>query len=98
MRKQQFQNEPGQMTINGEKMSWVIRRTKNQSAFGLRGSRIFYLILHRDGRIIGEYNKGWKIGCMPDKEDETANLCISYLVDRYGREAPRKKREMGHIE
>lgn len=98
MKKQHFQNESGSMTINSVKMAWVMKRTKNQSAFGLRGSRIFYLLLTKDGNVVGEFNRGWDISKKPYSDDEESNLCISYLVDRYGREAPKKKKEMGSNE
>lgn len=95
MKKQQFIPENGSMTINSAKMAWKMMRTQNRSVFGIRGSRIFYLLLTKDGVPAGEYDKGWIIGKTIDKEDEESTLCLDYLIDRYGNEAPRKKKEMG---
>lgn len=98
MKRQQFHLEQGSMTINDHKMSWTMKRSKNRSAFGLRGSRIFYLLLQKDGTIVGEYDRGWDISKKPYSDDEESMLCISYLVDRYGQETPKKKKEMGSNE
>ena len=98
MKNQHFQEEQGSMTINGAKMAWTMKRTKTASAFGLRGSRIFYLILRKNGDVVGEYDRGWTIGKKPEKEDEESSLCVSYLVGRYGQEIRKKKKEMGYSE
>lgn len=98
MKKQHFQNETGKITINEHVMSWTMNRSKASSVFGIRGSRIFCLELKKDGKTIGRYNRGWEIACQPDKDDEEANLCISYLVDKYGKDISRKKKERGFQE
>lgn len=96
MKKQHFQPENGSIVINGHKMEWTMKRSKTESAFGVRSSRIFYLILKKDGKVIGEYNRGWTIGKKVDNEDEEGMLCISYLVDKFGKDSPKKKKEMGY--
>ena len=85
--------ENGSMTINGRKMTWMMKRSKAESAFGIRGSRIFELELTKDGDICGKYEKGWytKIA----DEDEESNLCLSYLIDRFGKARKIKRKEMG---
>lgn len=98
MKKQHYANEHGEMTINGHKMAWVMKRCRNASAFGLRSSRIFYLEIYKDGKKIGVFDRGWELGCRPDKEDEEASLCLSYLVDKFGKDQPKKKKEMGFSE
>ena len=95
MKKQHYQSENGSIVINGAKMSWTMKRSKSASAFGYRGSRIFYLLLKKNGNVVGEYDRGWIIGKKPDQEDEESALCLSYLVDRYGKDIPKKKKEMG---
>ena len=98
MKKQHYQSETGSMTINGHKMDWTMQRSKTASAFGVRGSRIFYLEMKKDGNVCGVYNRGWLIGKKIDKEDEEAYLCLSLLVDKYGKDNPRKKKERGFQE
>lgn len=98
MKKTHFPNEGGLIVINGHNMTWVMKRCKTASVFGVRGSRIFYLELRKDGRLIGKYDRGWDISQKPDKDDEEANLCISYLIDKYGKDAPKKKKERGFQE
>lgn len=93
MKKQHFSNEHGEITINGYKMSWQMKRCGSASFFGIRGSRIFWLELKKDGKLIGKYDRGWDISCKPDKDDEEASLCISYLVDKYGKDSPKKKKK-----
>ena len=85
--------ETGELAIQGHKMSWKMQRTQSESAFGIRGSRIFHLLLKKDGQTVGEYDRGWSKSI--EKEDEESALCLSYLVDKYGRMARKKKREMG---
>ena len=98
MKKVHFQPENGETVINGHKMSWVIKRSKTASAFGLRGSRIFYLVLKKDGKPVGLYDRGWRTDRQIDKEDEESALCVSYLVDKFGKDTPRKRKEMGEQE
>lgn len=98
MKRQHFPNEGGEITINGHKMSWAMKRCRSASAFGIRGSRIFYLELKKDGKTIGKFDHGWDISMKPDKEDEEASLCISYLVDKYGKDNPKKQKERGFQE
>ena len=98
MKKQHFQSETGSMDILGHKMEWTMKRSKTSSAFGIRGSRIFYLELKKDGKVIGLYERGWLPDKKISKEDEEGSLCLSFLVDRYGKDNPKKKKEMGSQE
>lgn len=97
MRKQHYPSENGKMTINGHTMEWTMKRSKSMSAFGIRGSRIFSLILKKDGNIIGQYDRGWVVGKQILKEEEEGSLCLAYLIDKYGKDIPRKKKEMGSV-
>lgn len=98
MKKQHYNKENGSVVINGKRMSWVMQRSKTASAFGLRGSRIFYLELYKDDKQIGLYDRGWKLDQKVDKDDEEGQLCLSYLVGKYGQNSPKKKKEMGSQE
>jgi hypothetical protein len=98
MKKQHYANESGSMDILGHKMEWTMKRSKTASAFGVCGSRIFYLEMKKDGKVVGLYDRGWSVGKKIDKEDEEGMLCLRYLVDKYGKDIPKKKREMGHSE
>ena len=98
MKKQHFSNEHGEITINDYKMSWQMKRCRTASAFGIRGSRIIWLELRKDSKVIGKFDHGWDISCKPDKEDEEAALCVSYLVDKFGKDTPKKKKEAGFQE
>lgn len=89
MNSQRYKDQTGGMTINGARMGWTMKCSKGESAFGIRGSRIFELTLTKDGRVVGEYNLGWSMK-IPEEDEESA-LCLAYLVDRFGRNAPRKK-------
>lgn len=98
MKKAQFQPERSEITINGHRMSWMLKRSKTESAFGIRGSRIFYLELSKDGTLIGKYDHGWDISKRIDKDDEEANLCLSFLIDKYGKDTPKRRKERGFQE
>ena len=98
MKKQHYQTENGSLPINGHTMSWSIMRSRTPSAFGIRGSRIFYLELKKDGKTCAVFNRGWDIHSKPDKDDEEAALCISYLVDKFGQAAIKVKKERGFQE
>ena len=98
MKKQHYQPESGSMTILGKKMEWTMKRSKTASAFGVGGSRIFYLEMKKDGKVVGLYDRGWSVGKKIDKEDEEGMLCLRYLADKYGKDQPKKKKEMGHNE
>ena len=84
-------SEKGKMTINGKEMRWEMIRSKSPSAFGIHGSRIFELNLYRDGTIVADYNKRWLTPV--SSEDEEANLCLSYLIERYGGEKKKKEKK-----
>lgn len=98
MKKQHFPNEHGEITINGHKMSWTMKRCRTASAFGVHGSRIFYLEVRKDGKLTGKFDRGWDISNCPDKEDEETALCIQYLLDKFGKDNPKKVKERGFQE
>ena len=96
MKKMIAYPENGEIVINGHKMTFRMRRTKSESAFGVRGSRIFELEIKKDGEVCGVYARGWTKQI--PKEDEECALFLSYLVDRYGKAKKIKKKEMGSQE
>lgn len=87
--KTHYPEEKGSIDIQGHKMSWTMRRSKTESAFGIRGSRIFELKLMRDGQLAGEYDKGWSM--KPLSDDDASSICVGYLVDKYGKNEKKKK-------
>lgn len=89
--KTRYQEENGRITINGHKMEWTMTRSKGESVFGIRGSRIFSLVLKRDGLITAEYGHGW--AKQIPKDDEESTLCLEHLLRTYGREKRKEKKE-----
>ena len=75
--------EHGEISIHGVRMGWSMRRSKGESAFGIQGSRIFYLEMRRNGKEIAKYDRAWETP-IPN-EDEEAALTLQYLIDKYGR-------------
>lgn len=96
MKKTHYANETGEMTIHGARMAWTMKRSKTESAFGIRGSRIFYLELKKNGMVIGSYDRGWTKQI--SKEDEEGSLCLSFLVDKFGKQAIKRRKEIGFQE
>ena len=90
MAKNVYPEEKGSVMINGHKMEYVMKRSKGESCFGIQSSRIFFLKLDKDGKSTADYDRGYSL--KPDKEDEETALCISYLVDRYGRNKKKEKK------
>lgn len=78
-----YPEEKGKVLINGKNMEWIFRRSKGESAFGIRGSRIFEITIMKDGKKTLEYGRGYLL--KPDAEDEETPLCLSYLIDKFGR-------------
>ena len=91
MNLSRYPQETGTMTINGSKLDWSLRRCKGESAFGIHGSRIFELELKKDGEIVGQYDLGWKKKV--PKEDDESSVCLTYLLERFGKEKPKKKKD-----
>ena len=91
MKALRYTPEKGEMEIQGAKMSWTMIRSKAESAFGIRGSRIFHLELYKNGTLVGEYDRGW--GKKIQAEDEESALCLSYLISRYGKNKPIRRKE-----
>jgi hypothetical protein len=87
--KKVYPEEKGKLTINGKQMEWKMTRSKGESAFGIRGSRIFQLIVAKDGRITLMYDRGYSV--KPENEDEETALCLSHLIERYGKEKRKEK-------
>lgn len=89
MRNQRYQMETGEIVINRCRMAWSMRRSKGESCFGIQGSRIFELVLTKDGRETARYERGW-LKKVENEDDETAT-CLTYLIDKYGRNKQKKK-------
>ena len=86
-----YPEEKGKIEINGHKMEWTLRRSKGASAFGIRGSRIFELTVLKDEKKTLEYGRGYSL--RPDQEDEETALCLSFLIDKYGKERIKNKND-----
>ena len=93
MKRLNIHPENGELMVNGHKMTFTMKRSKGESAFGVRGSRIFELEIKKDGNVSGHYERGW-IKRIPDEDEESA-LFLSFLVDKYGKAKKVKKKEMG---
>ena len=87
--KSVYPDEYGKTTINGAKMEWRFKRSKGESIFGIRGSRIFELELKRNGIISGSYERGWSKKIAND--DEESSLCLEHILNTYGREKRKEK-------
>ena len=94
MKRPNYIPEKGSVAIKGAKIEWTLTRSRSESAFGIRGSRIFELTLIKNGVVTGIYERGWKKRILP--EDEESNLCLAMLIDKYGRDMKRQKKEMGY--
>lgn len=96
MKSRPMPPESGKVTINGHVMSWILRRSKTESFFGIRASRVWYLEIKKDGNVVGVYDRGWTTQ-IPKEDDESA-ICLSYILDKYGKAKVKKKKEMGSLE
>lgn len=88
MRKNFYPDEKGKNVINDHKMEWKFKRSKGESAFGIKGSRIFELELKKDGVVTGFYDKGWTTRIKD--EDTESKLCLEHILNTFGKE---KKKE-----
>jgi hypothetical protein len=88
--KKIYPEEKGRITINGHPMEWVMRRSKGESCFGIRGSRIFSLQIWKDRGLTLEYGRGYTR--QPEKEDEETHLCLNYLLDKFGKNKKKEKK------
>lgn len=91
--KKAYPDEYGKTTINGEKMEWKFKRSKGESFFGIRGSRIFELEIKKGGKVSAQYERGWIKQIA--KDDEETTLCLEHILNTYGKEKPKKRKEMG---
>lgn len=91
--KKVYPDEYGKTTINGQKMEWRFKRSKSESAFGIRGSRIFELEIKRNGMVSAAYERGWTKQIA--KDDEESPLCLEHILKTYGKEKATKRKEMG---
>lgn len=89
--KKVYPDEYGKTTINGHKMEWRFIRSKSESAFGIRGSRIFELEIKRDGIVSAEYGRGWSKQIA--KDDEESILCLEHILNTYGKEKERRRKD-----
>lgn len=83
--------EKGKMTINGHQMNWEMFRSEKPSALGISQSRIYELNLFRDGTMTADYNRKWIR--TPSSDDEESALCLSHLIERFGKEKSKEKRK-----
>ena len=88
--KKVYPDEYGKTTINGHKMEWRFKRSKSESIFGIRGSRIFELEIKRDGIVTAEYGRGW--AKLISKDDEESSLCLEHILKTYGKEKRKEKK------
>ena len=84
-----YNEEQGQTAFNGHKFEWKMKRTKGESVFGIKGSRIFGLQLKKDGAVVGLYDRGWLVRIKDDDAD--TKLCLEHLLNTYGKEKKKKK-------
>ena len=92
--KKTYPDEYGKTMINGEKMEWRFKRSKGESIFGIRGSRIFELEIKRNGNVSALYERGWAKQIA--KDDEETALCLEHVLNTYGKEKrSERKKEMG---
>ena len=87
--KKSYPEEKGKLVLNGHKMEWKFRRSKGESAFGIRASRIFELTIMRDGVVTLEYGRG--LGTKPSPDDEETPLCLNHVINTYGRNKKKEK-------
>lgn len=87
------QPETGSIMINRHRLSWKMKRSKGESCFGIRGSRIFALELAKDGTVTGLYDRGWEKQI--PAEDEESALALSHILNTYGKEKKKKEKEKG---
>lgn len=86
-----YQEEQGKAAINGHKFEWKMKRTKGESAFGIKGSRIFGLEIKKDGFITGAYDRGWSVRIRDDDAD--TKLCLDHILNTYGKEKKKVKKD-----
>ena len=84
-----YPEERGKTDINGHHMRWVFRRSKGESAFGIKASRIFDLKIYKDDKLTLDYGRGYSL--KPDESDEETNVCLKHLLNTYGKAKRREK-------
>lgn len=89
--RQVYPEEQGKIEINGHKMEWKMRRSKGESCFGIRGSRIFDLNVWKDSEKTLEYEHGYSM--KPEEDDEETKVCLNYLLDKFGKEKKKEKKD-----
>lgn len=89
--KRVYPDERGKATINNHKFEWRFKRSKGESIFGIKGSRIFELDLNKDGALVGSYEKGWSKR-IPD-DDSDSKLCLDHIIATYGKEKRKEKKD-----
>ena len=89
--KLKYYDERTKDVVNGHKMEAVFKRSKGESVFGVKGSRIFELEIKKDGQIVGSYDKGWTIRVNP--EDEETKLFLTHILATFGKEKEKKRKE-----
>ena len=89
--KKVYPDEYGKLKLNGSQMEWRFKRSKAESIFGIRASRIFELEINKDGQVTASYNRGW-IKQVSNEDEETA-LCLEHILHTYGKEKKKEKQK-----
>lgn len=85
-----YPEEKGSIKIQDHNMRWTLRRSKGESCFGINGSRIFELSIYKDDVLVLLYMRGYSR--KPDKSDEATQVCLKYLLDKFGKEKRKEKK------
>ena len=91
----EYPEENGSMTLidvdGTHRIEWTIRRSRGESIFGIKGSRIFELKIKKDGKETAVYERGWIQ--RPHKDDEATELCVNHILQSYGKEKKKKRKD-----
>ena len=85
-----YPEEKGNLEVHGCKMRWIFRRSKGESAFGIKGSRIYELKIYKDDKLTLEYERGYSI--RPKDEDFETNVTLKHLLETFGKEKRKEKK------
>lgn len=86
-----YPDEKGKNVINGHKMEWRFKRSKGESVFGIKGSRIFELELKKDDAVTGSYERGWVTRIKDD--DNESKLCLEHILNTFGKEKKKERKD-----
>lgn len=74
--------ETGEITVNGETLTYCVKRYDNPSQYGINSGRVSKLEIrgaHNEIRV--NYDRGWDM--CPDSEDEEATAALAELLERF---------------